>query len=401
MTENRPLIGHTVLFTGKLASANHGQAHALVKTAGGKPVNNLSKKGTLVVVGMVGWALLADGKVSDKLLKAEALQQSGQALEIISEAEFLRRLGKQPDEGTAKHWRASLTVAQAAQLLDVNETLIRRWAQFGLIQFKDDQVDFQDLVSLRAIAKLIQDGLSTKQLAKALSELHRVVPDLHRPFAQARIIQENGRDIVVELQGAKMTTHGQLLLDFDSHTAAIPKALQNREQQSFEEQSHDEQSREEQAWHCVEEGLMYEHEHNWAEAQRSYCQALELASDLAEAYYYLGNVLRQQQKYQQAVDSYQQALTLNAHNSDAIYNLAYTLEELNQITEAIQAFKKLIEIDPEYADAHFNLARILVRAGRPQEAVTYWKHYLRHDTTSEWAKIAKRNILCYETTQSR
>jgi tetratricopeptide (TPR) repeat protein len=386
MTESHALKGHTVLFTGKLASAKHRQAHDLVKSAGGVPVDNLSKKVTLVVVGMLGWAL-ADGKVSAKLLKAEALQQQGQALEIISEAVLLRRLGEQSDDGIASQWQASGTVAQAAQLLNVDETLIRRWAQFGLIEVRNDHVDFQDLVSLRAIAKLIQDGLSTKQLAKALSELHRVVPDLHRPFAQARIIQENGQDIVVELQGIKMTTHGQLLLDFDAHAAASPQKLQNRK----------EPSQVDLAWQWVEEGLSFEEEQNWSEAQRCYQQAIELAPDLAEAHYYLANVFRERHKYDLAVDHYKKALAINSHNADALYNLAYTLDELNRTTEAIKMFKQVVEMDSEYTDAHFNLARLLVRSGKPQEAVEYWKHYLHHDSTSDWAKIAKRNILCHET----
>jgi len=385
MTESLPLKGHTVLFTGKLATANRRQSQALVEAAGGVAVDNLSKSVTLVVVGMLGWALLPDGKVSEKLLKAEALQKSGQALEVISEAEFLRRLGQHSGHGTAGQWQASGTVAQAAQLLRVDETLIRRWSQFGLIQVKNDQVDFQDLVSLRAIAKLIGDGLSTKQLAKALNELQRLVPDLQRPFAQARIIQDSGRDIVIELQGAKMTTQGQLLLDFEAQPQAAPDPLVSQKS-----------STPEKAWALIEEGLTHEEEQNWSEARRSYQQALDLAPDIAEAHCYLGNVLHQLQEYQEAVEHYHRALDFNPDFSDAWYNLACTLEELDQSAEAIKALKQVLTLDPDYADAHFNLARLLVRAGNPQEAVTYWKNYLQFDKDSQWAKMAKRQLLCYE-----
>ena len=65
------------------------EAIELVKSAGGTAVTTVSRRTSIVVVGMNGWPLLPDGTVSRKLARAETLNRGGARIRIISEAAFL------------------------------------------------------------------------------------------------------------------------------------------------------------------------------------------------------------------------------------------------------------------------------------------------------------------------
>jgi hypothetical protein len=51
-----------------------------------------------------------------------------------------------------------------------------------------------------------------------------------------------------------------------------------------------------------------------------------------------------------------------------------------------------IKLNPVYADAHFNLALLCERAGDSMKAVHHWKSYLKLDSSSSWADIARRQL---------
>jgi DNA ligase (NAD+) len=77
-----PLAGQTFVITGTLETVSRAQAEQLIEQAGGHVTASVSKKTTAVVVG-------ADpGSKMDKALEL--------GVETISEAELLRRLGRNP-----------------------------------------------------------------------------------------------------------------------------------------------------------------------------------------------------------------------------------------------------------------------------------------------------------------
>lgn len=85
-----PLSGHQVLFTGAMAVMKRGDAQKWVVARGGLTADSVTAETTLLVVG--GDEL--DAAVpSSKLKKARKLQDQGNAIQIISEAEFFGRFG--------------------------------------------------------------------------------------------------------------------------------------------------------------------------------------------------------------------------------------------------------------------------------------------------------------------
>lgn len=90
-TTEGALTGQVVVFTGKLVQMNRSEAQKLVVRLGGAAGSSVTKQTTLVVVG--GDGLVAE-KPSSKLKRALKLKEAGQALELISEADFHGRVAE-------------------------------------------------------------------------------------------------------------------------------------------------------------------------------------------------------------------------------------------------------------------------------------------------------------------
>jgi DNA ligase (NAD+) len=83
-----PLVGQSFVFTGKMATLERKAAEALVRANGGTPLDSVGKALTFLVVG--------DQKTPDKSTKqkaAEKLIAQGAAIKVITESEFLKRVG--------------------------------------------------------------------------------------------------------------------------------------------------------------------------------------------------------------------------------------------------------------------------------------------------------------------
>ena len=80
----------TVVFTGKLASMTRKQAQVLVQSLGGHVQYSVSKKTTLLVIGISNLDLFEPDPRSLKLKYAEKFQDRGIQLEKITEEEFIR-----------------------------------------------------------------------------------------------------------------------------------------------------------------------------------------------------------------------------------------------------------------------------------------------------------------------
>src|SRR5271166_4436471 len=83
-----------VAFTGRLASMRRREAFAVIDRHGGMPRRGVTKRANLLVVGQLGWPLLADGQPSKSLGQAQSY-----GIPIISEKRFLEWIGRaRPDD---------------------------------------------------------------------------------------------------------------------------------------------------------------------------------------------------------------------------------------------------------------------------------------------------------------
>ncbi len=350
--------GGEVAFTGRLASMTRSEAFALVEKHGGTPRTGVTKKTAAVVVGELGWPLLADGRPSNCLAKAKAYR-----IPIASERQFLTWVGQtRPDNQTKAYAREEL-----AALSKVSVELIDQLAMFGLIEPRDGLFGFRDLCSARQVAKLLASGVTLSTITRSLCEIRTWLPEAG--LANLRLYPESADSLLVEFLEGRVTKKGQFVLPIESRSADA-NAL-------------------------FEKAQAAEAAQDWPSAERLYRLIIKTEPKDAAAAFNLGNVLRSQNKHIEAEAAYRISLERDPRFAEAWYNLGGLLDDQRRIPEALRCLQQAVAADPDYADAVFNLALMLQRLERYGDAAAQWKRYLEIDRSSVWAGRAKRALkLC-------
>lgn len=92
-TNPHALAGEHVCITGTLQHGKRASVQALIEAVGGVADNNLTKKTTILVIGVSNPRTFAAGaSVSSKMRKASQLREAGSPIELLSEQEFFQRL---------------------------------------------------------------------------------------------------------------------------------------------------------------------------------------------------------------------------------------------------------------------------------------------------------------------
>ncbi len=358
------------------------EAHEVVKAARGTPVATVSRRTSMLVVGMDGWPLLADGSVSRKLERAEALRRQGAPIQIVSEADFLEMAGLSERRPAL---RKSHPADRVCELVGVPESTLRRWELLGLVRSSDGLYDFQDIVSLQTIAALVAAGVAAPTIARSVRGLASVLPGTERPLAQLSIVIEHRGALLADFAECRIAPDGQLVIGFDRATdgPTAPVAAVAPGAAPVPAETADD---------FFERGAVLEEAEDLAAAADAYRAALALRSHFPEAQFNLGNVLRALGRFDGALERYHSAVEQDPDNAPAWYNLADLLEETGNVEEAIACLRRSLGADPAFADAHYNLALCLERAGRRDDAAAHWRAYLALDSASAWADEARTHL---------
>lgn len=372
----QPLSGARVAFTGKLASMTHPRAREAVRDAGGVPTVEVSRRTSLLVVGMHGWPILPDGTISRRLARAEQLNADGAETEIVCEAAFLERIGRsEPAASTRKTYPPEMI----SRLVGVKLESLRRWEQLGLIRSVDGHFDYQDLVSLRTIAELVDQGVRPETINKTLRRLQKVLPDMQRPLSQLHFVAQNAGTLLAEFDDIRITPDGQIMFDFAGRSISEEPILRLPGSDAD-----------------VNELLAYgqacEELERYEEAAEAYRELIAASPRCPEGFHSLANVLRLLGRNEAAEEQYRIAVAQDADLAEAWYNLGDLQEEQGRIDDAIHSFGQALRADPQYADAHFNSAMCLEKCEQFDQADDHWRAYLRLDADSDWADVAKRHL---------
>ena len=93
-------------------------------------------------------------------------------------------------------------------------------------------------------------------------------------------------------------------------------------------------------------------------AIKSYHKAIELKPDYSDAFYNLGNVLRQDKKIEEAISSFNNALAIEPNYIAAQFNLGVSLQELGELDDAADEYEELLPKNPNNFEARTNLGYI-------------------------------------------
>jgi tetratricopeptide (TPR) repeat protein len=345
----------TVAFTGRLACMTRAEAFEVVRSHGGTPSQEVTRRTNVLVVGELGWPLLDDGRPSNKLSRA-----SSYGVPVISERRFLEWIGKAVPDSLHRTYSAD----QIATLSKLSSSTVDELVQFGLLDPRGGLFGFRDLASARQVSKLFANGIALSEIIRSVKEVRHWLPEadlsnlrLH-PAAQhtIEIVQPEGRT----------DKRGQFVLPV-SPSEQNPDALFERAQAA-------------------------EETGDTAEAERIYHILMKCDPTDAASPFNLGNMLRANGRKVEAEAALRAATRADPTFAEAWYNLSDLLDEQGRAGAAIECLRKALQAAPDYSDAMFNLALLLQRNNRHAEAAEYWRRYLANDGQSEWAARARRSL---------
>ncbi len=383
-SSKKTLAGERISFTGRLGSMTRREAGERIERLGGVVTPSVTSRTTMLVVGMHGWPLRSDGGVSAKLRQAERLQSSagpgGTArIRVVPEVELLERLGlRAPAEATEK----TFSPERVAEIVGVGREVIERWERLGLVRSVGGACDFRDIVSLQTIADLTTHGVALETIQNSLTSLASILPGTDRPLAQLRIVDADAGELLTQIGDALVAPDGQQVLDFagvSRDSAPGGGGARPIDQPESADELFDKAV-------ALEEGERYE------EAAEAYRRVFALEPGRSDALFNLGNTQRMLGRIEAAEEAFRLAEALDPANVLAQYNLADLLEETGRVEEAVLCLGRAVGTDAAFADAHFNLALCLEKLGRADEAGAHWRAYLRLDTASEWARVAREHL---------
>jgi len=275
--------------------------------------------------------------------------------------------------------------ADVRRMLRVTEKQLRSWGRQGLLDTSAALFSFHDLLALKTLLKLTEQRISTRIISRALASLKRKLAGVEHPLSELKIISDSGK-IAVQIDGQTMDAiSGQLLLNFD--TADLRKLA------SFPVKSIEPAVKEREAEAHFQHGLQLEETGAPPDQViEAYKKAIAANPHAAGALVNLGTLCYRMRKFNEAENHYRRAIEADPKYALAHFNLGNLYDEMGDINRARSQYEEALAVSPSYSDAHFNLALLCERSGQQLQAVAHWKAYLKLDSGSSWATVARRQL---------
>ncbi len=282
----------------------------------------------------------------------------------------------------------SWTRDQVRRVLSVTERHLRSWEQQGLIP-PQDQYGLGDLIALRALNTLREKKVPVGRIKRSFQSLRDRLQHIANPFIELKIFTD-GKRIGVHLAGQKMDSlSGQLLLDFDAKALETLRSFPRHEGRSIE----DLRKKRADADEWFQRGVDLEQSGGpVADAVAAYEKAVSLNPQSAGALVNLGTIFFHQRQWARAEEHYRKAVEADPDYALAQFNLGNLYDERGDRLRALSHYHNALRLNPQYADAYYNLALLHQSSGDIMQAVQHWSIYLKLDPSSQWARIARREL---------
>lgn len=272
---------------------------------------------------------------------------------------------------------------EVQRLLDLTPRQLDYWDRLQLVSAKKELgerfYDFRDLIALRTVKQLIEQGVPANRIGRAVAALREKLSHVQAPLTELRILS-NGKDVVIERDGARLDPlSGQFVLNFD--TREINEKVRVMSGRSASD------------W--MAEALEWETgKKSAAEAIRAYERALQMDPNRVEALMNCGTLYYEQGYLEKATEYFRRAVELQPQDALAHFNLGSVLDELGELESARQHLRQSVRFDPKYPDAHYNLAFVCEKLGAATEARQHWQAYIQLDPFGPWSAYARQRLAC-------
>ncbi len=256
------------------------------------------------------------------------------------------------------------------------------WDRLRLVSPRKEEgsrfYDFRDLIGLRTVKQLVEEGVPASRLRHSLAALREKLSHVNTPLAELRVLSD-GKDILVEHGGARLEPlSGQFALNFET------SELRERVRVIATGPSADE-------W--LASALEYEADNETrAEAIDAYDHALCIDPQKLDALLNCGTLFYEEGNLRKAADYFERALQSDPENALAHFNLGSVLEEVGRLEAARLHLRHAVRLDPSYPDAHYNLAFVCEKLGAHNEARRHWEAFIKLDPASPWCGYARQRL---------
>lgn len=372
-----PFAGHTVVFTGKLASLGRRDAQALVERLGGVAHDELTARTTMLVVGEEGFSRGAVRSGSDagegeeksaKLRKAEHVNASQPgSVRIVSEDEFCELGGLRPASSLKRHYHSARQVRDRYPA--VREDRLRYLEQWGVIRSEvrtnaDRYYSFRDVAIIRQVNEEIEQGRTFRAVLR--SRVAAREGQMELDFGLGKSDAHQAKVLALRQRSEPKTDVGLIWPSIDDAQASLA-ARYFQEGAELDEGSESDQQR----------------------ASTAYRKALLLDPTLVPALVNLANIHYARDQLIEALALYERALNLDSECFEASFNLGNIHHDLGRYEEAVDYYQNALRLNAAYADAHFYLAVTLEKLGRSRDAKGHWRAYQQLAPDGEWAELAR------------
>ncbi len=277
--------------------------------------------------------------------------------------------------------------ADTARILRVSSSRLRYWERTELVSPSTQRegrpvFDFDDLIEMRRLVSLVQDGVSVRRIRSGLHALRERHPDLDWPLRELRLSSAGTGRLAVRVGSTLMEPDGQLALDFEAGgEPAAPTPLGAEADEEGGPLSWFERGCELDA----RPGRL-------AEAIEAYRKAVTLDPGFADALCNLGTAYFNQGDREAARKWYEETLERDPEHLEAHFNLANLFEESGRRESAVHHYKAALRTDPFFADAHLNLALLYEKLDLHRTARRHWRLYLQQVPDGNWSEIARQRL---------
>jgi tetratricopeptide (TPR) repeat protein len=279
------------------------------------------------------------------------------------------------------------TPEDVQRILGLTAKQLDYWDRLSLVSPQKEQetrfYDFRDLIGLRTVKQLIEQGVPANRLQRALAALREKLNKVQAPLAELRVLSD-GKDVIVERHGARLEPlSGQFVLNFE--TREIDERVR-----VIAEPSH---AARRTADDWLASALACESgSGSRAEAISAYDRALQLEPQRTDVLLNCGTLYYEDGNLEKASEYFQRAIALDSDNALAHFNLGSVLDEIGQTEAARQHLRLAVRLRPDYPDAHYNLAFVCEKLSAFSEAREHWQAYIRLDPVGSWSTYARQRL---------
>ncbi len=278
---------------------------------------------------------------------------------------------------------------EVQRILGLTGKQLDYWERLRLVSPRREKgirsYDFRDLIGLRTVKQLSENGVPANRLQRALAALREKLSHVQAPLAELRVLSD-GKDVIVERGGARLKPlSGQFVLNFEIRE--LDEKVRVMGGCTAED------------WLAT--ALQYEAGgHQKTEAIEAYERALLIDPQRVDALLNCGTLVYESGDLEKASEYFQRALAIDGENPQAHFNLGSVLEELGKLEESRRHLRHAVQLDPDYSDAHYNLAFVCEKLSEFGEAREHWQSYIKLEPFGPWCSYARQRLASSRTAKS-